>query len=332
MSSADTNTVCPPSSNTAAGDTARSMPLILILLPVFNGEHYLAEQLDSVFAQRHDNIMLVCRDDGSTDKSVAILAKYLTAHSEKMLLLEDALGNLGASGSFSLLMQWALKYMQSCSQKVYVALADQDDIWHGDKLTCTLQIMTAAESGQVPVLVHSDLNVVDKQGQLMSPSLMVYQGLDPARTSFSAQLVSNTVTGCSVLMNQALLHKALPVPVDALMHDWWLSLVASCFGKLLFIDQSLVEYRQHDSNTLGARAHPRAALSVRTFSKLLQFRQHPEAQRLFEKAAAQAAAFQARYADELPVHHIKHLRDVVRLPRLGLWGQRLLFRQLRRRS
>jgi hypothetical protein len=133
-------------------------------------------------------------------------------------------------------------------------------------------------------------------------------------------------------MNQALLLKALPVPADAVMHDWWLSLVTSCFGQLLFIDKSLVEYRQHDSNTLGARAHPRAALSVRTFSKLLQFRQHPEAQRLFEKAAAQAAAFQARYADELPDHHIKHVRDVVRLPRLGLWGQRLLFRQLRRRN
>ena len=331
MSATDNNTVCSPASSAAAADTARSMPLILILLPVFNGEHYLAGQLDSIFAQSHHNILLVCRDDGSADGSVAILARYLTAHSEKMLLLEDTLGNLGASGSFSLLMQWALKYMQSCPQKVYVALADQDDIWHGDKLTCTLQIMTAAESGQVPVLVHSDLNVVDKHGQLMSPSLMVYQGLDPARTGFSAQLVSNTVTGCSVLMNQALLHKALPVAADAVMHDWWLSLVASCFGQLLFIDKSLVDYRQHGRNTLGARAHKQAAFSVRTFAKLLQFRQSPEAQALFEQAAAQARAFQQRFDTELTVKHRNYLRDVVRLPRLGLWGQRLLFRQLRRR-
>jgi hypothetical protein len=133
-------------------------------------------------------------------------------------------------------------------------------------------------------------------------------------------------------MNQALLHKALPVPADAVMHDWWLSLVASCFGQLLFIDKSLVEYRQHDSNTLGARAHSPATSGLRMFARLLQFRQLPEAQRVLEKAAAQAAAFQARYADELTAHHRQSLRDVVRLPRLGLWGQRLLFRQLRRRS
>jgi hypothetical protein len=71
-------------------------------------------------------------------------------------------------------MQWALTYMQSCPQKVYVALADQDDIWHGDKLTCTLQIMTAAESGQVPVLVQvgevvvgeEDLGLVGRLGQV----------------------------------------------------------------------------------------------------------------------------------------------------------------------
>jgi len=331
VSCADINTLCSPSSSAEAADSARSMPLILILLPVFNGEHYLARQLDSIFAQNHNNILLVCRDDGSADRSVTILAHYLTVHSEKMLLLEDTLGNLGASGSFSLLMQWALTYMQTCPQKVYVALADQDDIWHGDKLTCTLQIMTAAESGQVPVLVHSDLNVVDKHGQLMSPSLMVYQGLDPARTGFSAQLVSNTVTGCSVLMNQALLHKALPVAADAVMHDWWLSLVASCFGQLLFIDKSLVDYRQHGRNTLGARAHKQAAFSVRTLAKLLQFRQSPEAQALFEQAAAQAKAFQQRFGAELTVNHLNHLRDVVCLPRLGLWRQRLLFRQLRRR-
>jgi len=331
VSSAEINTVCPPSGNTAAGDSACSMPLILILLPVFNGEHYLAEQLDSIFSQSHDNILLVCRDDGSADRSVAILKQYLTVHSENMLLLEDAEGNLGASGSFSLLMQWALKYMQSCPQRVYVALADQDDIWHANKLTCALQVMTAADAGLVPVLLHSDLNVVDKHGQLMSPSLMAYQGLDPARTGFPSQLVSNTVTGCTVLMNQALLHKALPVPADAVMHDWWLSLVASCFGQLLFIDKSLVEYRQHDSNTLGARAHSPATSGLRMFARLLQLRQLPEAQRLLEKAAAQAAAFQARYADELSAHHQKSLHDVMRLPRLGLWGQRVLFRQLRRR-
>jgi hypothetical protein len=330
VSTAANNTVCTLLNDVTGAEKTHDVPLLLVLLPVFNGERYLVEQLDSIFSQSHKNILLVCRDDGSSDGSVAILAHYLTVHPEKMRLIEDAEGNLGASGSFSALMQWALKYMQSCPQKVYVALADQDDIWHADKLTCTLRVMIAADAGLVPVLVHSDLNVVDKFGELMSPSLMAYQGLDPARTGFPSQLVSNTVTGCTVLMNKALLQKALPVPAGAVMHDWWLSLVASCFGQLLFIDKSLVEYRQHDSNTLGARAHSPATTGLRMLARLLQFRQLPDAQRLLETAAVQAAAFQARYEDELSAHHRQSLHDVMRLPRLGLWGQRLLFRQLRR--
>ena len=331
MSAADNNAACTPLNDNRCAEKIHDLPLLLVLLPVFNGERYLAEQLDSIFSQRHKNILLVCRDDGSSDGSVAILAQYLATHAENMRLLEDTLGNLGACGSFSALMQWALEYMQSCPQKVYVALADQDDIWHADKLTCSLQVMTAADAGLVPLLVHSDLNVVDKLGELISPSLMAYQGLDPSRTSFSEQMVSNTVTGCTALINRALLHKALPVPADAVMHDWWLSLVASCFGQLLFVDKSLVQYRQHDRNTLGARAHTPSTFSVRTFAKLLQFSQSPDAQRLFEQAAAQAAAFHNRYKNEVSVQHLQRLRDVMRLPRLGLWGQRLLFRQLRRR-
>jgi len=306
------------------------MNRILVLLPVYNGEKYLAEQIDSILAQTHRDLLLVCRDDGSTDASLALLQDYAQRYPDQVIVLQDGKGNLGASGSFSALMQWALANYGEQTD-AFVALADQDDIWHLNKLETCLQALlgTQVESPLVPVLVHSDLRVVTAEGEEISPSLMQFQGLDPARTWFAAQLISNTVTGCTSLMNMALLKKALPVPADAVMHDWWLSLVASAFGRLVFVPQALVEYRQHGRNTLGAREHKKASLNLLTFKKLFQLKQNPEAQKLFEDAAAQARAFEVRFETELDQKDRGIVADVKRLPQLGLWQQRLLFRKLR---
>src|SRR5690606_31552998 len=118
-------------------------------------------------------------------------------------------------------------------------------------------------------------------------------------------------------------------PADAVMHDWWLSLVASAFGRLVFVPQALVEYRQHGRNTLGAREHKKASLNLLTFKKLFQLKQNPEAQKLFEDAAAQARAFEVRFDGALADTDRRVLQDVQRMPALGLWSQRLLFRKLR---
>lgn len=303
-------------------------PEILVLLPVYNGEKFLHEQIDSILSQTHKNLTLLCRDDGSTDGSLSILQAYASRHPQ-VQILQDHEGNLGASGSFSALMQYALANTGN-GEGVYVALADQDDTWHPGKLQRCLLAMTGAENKApgMPVLVHSDLRVVDARGDEIASSFLHYQGLDPMRTQFSAQLISNTVTGCTSLMNMALLKKALPVPAQAVMHDWWLSLVASAFGELVFVPEALVEYRQHGRNTLGAREHKKAKLGWQTLRKVFRFKQNPQAQKLFKQLAAQARAFETAFANELSAGDRQVIREVIQLPQLGLWQQRFLFRRL----
>ena len=309
------------------------MSRILVLLPVYNGEKYLQEQINSILSQSHPDLLLVCRDDGSTDASLALLQDSASRFPDRVQLLQDGKGNLGASGSFSELMQWALANYGD-QPDTFVALADQDDTWHLDKLECCLQalLLAEADAASLPVLVHSDLRVVTADGEEISPSLMHFQGLDPSHTNFPAQLISNTVTGCTSLMNMALLKKALPVPDEAVMHDWWLSLVASAFGRLVFVPRPLVEYRQHGRNTLGAREHKKAALNLQTFIKLFQIRKSAAAQKLFEEAAAQARAFEARFDNSLNLQDRQIIKEVVLLPQLNLWQQRLKFRRLKRFS
>jgi hypothetical protein len=102
-------------------------------------------------------------------------------------------------------------------------------------------------------LVHSDLELVDAAGNRLGVRYLQRQRLDPERTAPVDLALTNVVTGCTALCNRALLELALPLPVEALMHDWWLALVASAFGRIGWLPQATVLYRQHGANVLGAQ-------------------------------------------------------------------------------
>lgn len=303
---------------------------VVVLLPVYNGAHYLAEQLDSILAQSAANLLILCRDDGSRDDSVAILNRYASQHPRQVHVLLDDLGNLGARANFSKLMQAALGQEVSpdgAQGPTYFALSDQDDVWHPDKLTRLLSAMRRLEQGdaRVPALVHGDLRVVDESGHVIAPSMAAFQGLRPDRDSFAAQLISNTVTGCTALMNRALLERSTPVPPQSIMHDWWISLVASAFGRRAYLNEALLDYRQHANNTIGAKEWVKPVARRHFISRILDDRHH----QVFLANAAQASAFSQHFAGQLG----QHQRLVLAMAR-GLavhWApfQRVLFRLLR---
>jgi glycosyltransferase involved in cell wall biosynthesis len=325
------------------------------LLPVYNGARYLSEQVDSILAQEWSGdqcadvrVVILCRDDVSSDGSPGLLRDYAQRYPDIIRLIHDDAGNLGAAGNFSALMHHAIGEaappsgfqpgLQPGPQpsvesgcRSYFALADQDDIWRADKLQRSMTALLAAEAGdtRTPVLVHSDLRVVDAGVNSVADSFMAYQGLRPARSSLSAQLLSNTLTGCTAMMNLALLRKALPIPAAAVMHDWWLSLIASAFGRRVYLDEPLVDYRQHDSNTIGARYYTRSALSRELIRELFKTQKSAETQKAFEDIAAQAEAFVHSHGNEISVTQRFIGRRIIALPGAGVWRQRLLFRLLR---
>lgn len=308
------------------------LPAVLVVMACYNGAAYLDEQLSSILAQQAVRVMLLVRDDGSSDNTTEILAKWQSDYPEQIEILDEPGNNLGAAGSFSLLLSRALQRWQAGADYMAVALADQDDIWRGNKLQLSLEALRRASQEKpqdYPLLVHTDLRVVDERGQEIDPSLMHYQGLDASKRQFSSQLLSNTVTGCTAVCNKALLQLALPVPEQAMMHDWWLSLVASAFGEIVYLDKPLIDYRQHGANTLGARQHPGLSLQrlVTRLTGLLEPEQESEqAQQLFSDSAEQASTFRSRFAAQLTASQHKSLGRAERMPTLGRWRQRVMFR------
>jgi len=315
--------------------------LVIVLLSTFNGEKHLAEQIYSILNQSHPNIKIICRDDGSHDATTSVLENFSNSSPDKLILLKDQLGNIGIKRSFSLLLEFAAATFNESNH--YFALADQDDIWVTDKISISLSAMMELEKEFIdsPLLVHSDLRVVDDFGTTMSEHMSSYQGLRPQRDQLMSQLLSNTLTGCTALINRTLLKKCIPIPDNCVMHDHWISIVASAFGHRHFIQESLVEYRQHAGNAVGAKAQlvehqyqaPNRwhhwAHNIRLLLRHTSVAFNRDHQTIFAALSLQAEAFIRRFAAELPPSELAAARSVARLHRYPPVVQRVLFRWLR---
>ena len=222
-----------------------------ILLATYNGARYLAPQLDSLLAQTHSHFRLLVSDDGSSDDTLTILRRYEAAFGGRMLLLPTDVRSGGVARNFERLMRASAEH----GQARWMAFCDQDDVWLPEKtarLLAAVQALEAAHGTSTPCLAHSDLTVVDQDLQVLSPSFAAYQRIAPADINPRTLLSVNQVTGCATLINRALLQQALPLPAGAVMHDWWLALIAGS-GARHYLPQPLMLYRQHGRNQLGAR-------------------------------------------------------------------------------
>ncbi len=241
------------------GTVVKSAP-IEVVLPTYNGAPYLEAQLASIHAQTFRPIRVLIRDDGSSDGTPELL-QVLQQRYGTWLEVLPADGNLGCTANVNRLLE--------ATSAAYVALADQDDLWLPQKLEQALALMQQLErhhGAAMPLLVHSDLELVDEAGAFLGCSYLQRQRLDPQRTALVDLALTNVVTGCTALLNRALLQQALPIPGEALMHDWWLALVASACGQIALVEPPGVLYRQHGGNVLGARGTAPLAMVAKLLS------------------------------------------------------------------
>lgn len=240
--------------------------MVTVLLAVYNGEKYLKEQIDSILTQTVKDIKIVIRDDGSGDGSSLIIDDYCNRYPQIISKLEGA-----PTGSAK---QNFAKLLADCDSD-YIMFCDQDDVWLPQKIEKTLAAMQKAEGGgKTPVLVHTDLKVVDHSLNVISSSFFEFQKLFQDDITLSKLLVQNNVTGCTVMINRALKEKCGNIPENCIMHDWWLALVAVLFGKLVCVEEPTMLYRQHESNQVGAKASYGIAFVKRKLATLDKVREN----------------------------------------------------------
>lgn len=211
---------------------------VSILVSTFNGASFLSEQLDSLIGQSYKETEIYVRDDGSSDKSRQILARYASQYSGFRVEFGN---NLGISESY-------FRLLSEADQKSdYFAFCDQDDVWHADKVERAVTRLSG-NVADTPAIYCSRLEYVGQDLSPLGNSRLPRRGL-----SFQNALVENAAIGCTVVMNRAardMIVKSLPT--QSVWHDWWCYLVVSAFGVVIYDEHPTIEYRLHGENTVGA--------------------------------------------------------------------------------
>ncbi|OWV24469.1 hypothetical protein B7982_01790 [Fibrobacter sp. UWB2] len=222
------------------------MASVLVMLSTYNGELFLAQQLDSLFAQKNVNVHILARDDGSSDETVSILNKYKNQYGGMTILTEK---NIGAAKSFYRLMDYAVSEM---SKYDFYAFCDQDDVWYENKLEQSISFFKP--ESKKPQLFFSAAKIVDS-------NLNPIEDKSPIRVvnNMYANIISPHSLGCTQVFNYVVLEQAakiwsmISVYKFFPMHDSWvLRMTYALDGEVFFFEKPLIYYRQHSKNVVGA--------------------------------------------------------------------------------
>ncbi len=228
-------------------------PMVTILLATCEGERYLPQLLESIRTQKYENWRLLVRDDNSQDSTMDILRMFAAKVPQNVKITVNEPASGSARNNFALLFEDA-----AYEKADYVMCCDQDDVWKPEKIFVTMQTMLWEEhvlmGSRVPILVHTDLEVVDEQGDVIAPSMSEMSQIRRKQT-LEQLLLQNHVTGCTMMINGPLLLGVADYIHGSavIMHDYWCALYATVFGKVVAVKRATVEYRQHGKNSVGAK-------------------------------------------------------------------------------
>lgn len=218
--------------------------MIDIVIATYNPSVYLLEQIDSILSQEAINKIarIIIVDDNSVDTTYLKLAIKKDSRIE---FYKNESGVNGAKNNFS--------YGLSLTSADFVMTCDQDDVWLPNKVGLSLDTIMKLDENY-PCLVSTDVTVVDRELSVLHNSFLIYKDVKlPQDAQPNKILYRNIFPGCSMIFNRKLLNVALPIPDEAIMHDWWLISVASLIGQTSYCLQPTMLYRQHDSNCIGAK-------------------------------------------------------------------------------
>lgn len=214
-------------------------PSVSICMATYNGERFLAEQLDTIIPQLGPDDELIISDDSSTDRTVELLKSY---QAPQVRLFLD--GNFSSPvGNFEYCLQQA--------HHDVLILADQDDVWLDNRVTLIRDRMRGRE--QSPFALMTNAEFIDATGRLTGETLFSYYRV---RTGVLRNLFWNCYTGCAMALTRPLLQKTLPFPKGIPMHDAWIGLLADAGSEMELVPECTFRHRRHDANASGLRWQP----------------------------------------------------------------------------
>lgn len=207
--------------------------LVDVLLATYNGEKYLNSLLDSLVKQKGVDIHLIVGDDGSTDQTIAIINSYSKCFQSLSLYKSN---RIGPSENFLRLLSY--------SKNKFIAFCDQDDVW--DEFHLVNSVSRLQETANTICLTYSRVTEFNVE----TDSFEIWPNFD--KSHLLQILVENPARGCTMVFSEDLRDLVKNhLPSNAVMHDWWILIIAWTCGDVIFEKKPEVWYRLHDSNHIG---------------------------------------------------------------------------------
>lgn len=205
---------------------------ISVCLCSYNSEKYILAQVQSILEQLKENDEIIIFDDCSTDLTYEIISSIRDAR----IKLQKNSKNLGIIQNFN-------ECIKSSSKDI-IFLSDQDDIWLPQKVE---KVINVFQANPEITLVLSDAQVIDGDGNLIASShFQLMGGFNPGVVQ---NIVKNKYHGCTMAFKREMLDFILPLPKDIPMHDMWIGIINQIYGKSLYIEEPLIQYRRHSTNS-----------------------------------------------------------------------------------
>lgn len=220
-----------------------------IVLATYNpNPAFFSTQIESIKNQKWAHWCCHIVDDASSAQSQKLISQVIDNNPHFICHFHDS--NLGVYHNF----ERGLNYLKTDTRITAILFSDQDDIWLETKLSTLIKKLRAEGA----VLVHSDLALIDEANHTLHSSVWNYENRHPEKVGDpQLLLLRNAFTGCTLLFDRSLLEDILPFPPQGKpigwYHDCWVALIALQKGKIVHLRQSLVQYRQHGTNTIGAQ-------------------------------------------------------------------------------
>ncbi len=235
------------------------MEKIDILLATYNGETYLKEQLDSILNQTYSNFRILISDDNSEDSTKNIIEEYAKKDNRIKFFFQER--NLGVIANFEFLLKKV--------EAEFYMFSDQDDIWKENKIELSMKKILEENCD----LVYTNLEVVDKDLNITYDSYWKLKGLEEKvkkYNNFESLYLNNFITGCTMLSKSKFISEILPLPKESkyVLHDYWTALIVSQRGKISYIEEPLIKYRQHKKNSVGSKKKTDSMNSLKEIRKL----------------------------------------------------------------
>jgi len=227
---------------------------VSVIVATCNGSKYIVQQLTSILNQSAQPREIIICDDKSTDDTFLLLNILAQKHPNIRLFANEE--RLGVVENFK-------KAAKLARKGNWLVFSDQDDIWLPRKLEIIIEEMQSLDDGITPSLVFSDLTVINKKNEVIAQSYWDMEKIRPERLNISRLLYGNVVTGCTMIINYPMAEEFFRLDTDKFLHDQWIALIAFSFGKVKFLREKLVLYRQHENNVMFSENYKPSKISDR---------------------------------------------------------------------